>query len=190
MTDYDTFHPGISFAIATVLCAQGVAVRRTGTVLAVSTAEQTIGFNPAGSLDDAIRSLAGETLLTGQDNRLERLETDAEAASYIGLTGSVGLDVHVTRVQAGDPVFSNALRHLDSGDAAVIIIGTRGASGYAEVGPAHVAGSLGWPELPSPIIEDARSMLGTRQTAWRTYGPRGEKGLTGSQVWMQSHPRR
>jgi xanthine/CO dehydrogenase XdhC/CoxF family maturation factor len=179
---------GTSLAIATVLCAQGAAIRRTGTVLAVSTSGQTIGFNPAGPLDGAIRKLATEALLTGQE-RLERLEIDAEAASYIGLTGGVALDVHAASVHAGDPVFSNTLRHLDRGDAAVIIIGTRGVSGYAEVGPAHVAGSLGWAALPTPVIDDARSMLETRQTAWRTYGPRGEKGLTGTQVWMQSFPR-
>jgi xanthine/CO dehydrogenase XdhC/CoxF family maturation factor len=179
---------GTSFAIATVLCAQGAAVRRTGTVLALATSGQTAGFNPAGPLDGAMRKLAAEALFTGQD-RLERLEIDAEAASYIGLTGNADLDVHAARVQAGNPVFSNILRHLDRGNAAVIIIGTRGVSGYAEVGPAHLAGSLGWAELPTPVIEDGRAMLETRQTAWRTYGPRGERGLTGTKVWMQFHPR-
>ena len=171
-----------------MLCTQGAAIRRTGTVLALSTSGQTVGFNPAGPLDGAIRKLADEALLTGQE-RLERLDIAAEAASYIGLTGSADLDVHAARVDAGDPVFGNTLRHLDRGDAAVIIIGTRGVSGYAEVGPAHVAGSLGWAALPTPVINDARSMLETRQTAWRTYGPRGGTGLTGTQVWMQSHPR-
>ena len=71
---------GTSFAIATVLCAQGAAVRRTGTVLALATSGQTAGFNPAGPLDGAMRKLAAEALFTGQD-RLERLEIDAEAAA-------------------------------------------------------------------------------------------------------------
>ena len=179
---------GTSFAIATVVGAHGAAVRPAGTVIAVSQPGQTLGFNPHGSLDGAIRELAAEVLSTGQ-GRLQCLQVDAEAASYIGLSGHVSLQVHVTRVQAPDTAFGNVLRQLDSADARVVIIGAHRASGYAVVGPASTAGSLGWPELPPPVIEDARSMLGTRQTAWRTYGPRGERDGTGTLVWMQSYPR-
>ena len=178
---------GTSFAIATVVSAQGAALRRTGSVMAVSQSGQTIGFNPAGSLDGAIRELAAEVLATGQD-RVECLEVDAEAASYIGLSGQVSLQVHITGMQAADAEFGNVLRQLDSGRAGVVIIGTDRASGYAVVGPASTAGSLGWPELPWPVVEDARALLGTRQAAWRTYGPGGERGGTGTVVWMQSYP--
>lgn len=179
---------GTSFAIATVVSARGATVRGTGTVTAVSQSGQTVGFNPRGSFDGAIRELAAEALATGQDS-LQCLGADAEAASYIGLAGHVSLQVHIGRVQAADADFGNVLRRLDSGDAQVVIIGTHRASGYAVVGPTGTAGSLGWPGLPSPVIEDARAMLDTGQTAWRSYGPRGERGGIGTRVWMQSFPR-
>ncbi len=179
---------GSSFAIATVVSAQGAAVRRTGTVIAVSQSGQTLGFRPGGSLDGAIRDLAAEALESGQD-RFQCLRVDAEAASYIGLAGHVSLQVHVARVKAADAEFGNVLRRLDSGDAQVVIIGIHRASGYAVVGSASTAGSLGWPELPLPVIADARSMLDTRRTAGRIYGPSGERGGTGTLAWMQSFPR-
>ena len=179
---------GISFALATVVSVTGAAVRRAGTVMVLTESGQAIGFRPAGCLDGAIRDLAAEVLSTGQD-RLEHLEIDAEAASYIGLSGRVSLQVHATRVQAGDAAFGNALRHLDSGDAHVVIIGTRGISGVAVVGQARTAGTLGWPELPPPVMDDARSLLETTQTAWPSYGPGGQRGGTATQVWMQPYPR-
>jgi xanthine dehydrogenase accessory factor len=179
---------GVSFAVATVLSVTGPAVRRAGTVVVVTESGQTIGFRPEGCLDGAIRDLAAEVVSTGQD-RLEQLEIDAEAASYIGLSGRVSLQVHITRVQAGDAAFGNALRHLDSGDAHVVVIGTRGLTGCAVVGQARTAGNLGWPDLPPPVIDDARSLLETHQTAWRSYGPGGDRGGTATQVWMQPYPR-
>jgi len=179
---------GTSFAVAKVVGAQGAAVRRAGTVMALSRSGQTIGFNPAGCLDGAIRTLAAAVLSTGQD-RLERLDIDTSAASYIGLSGCVSLQVHITRVEAADTAFGDALRYLDSGGARVVITGIHGVSGCAVLGAGHVAGSLSWPELPAPVVDDARCLLGTRGTAWRTYGPGGERGGTGSRVWMQSYPR-
>ena len=179
---------GISCALATVVSATGPAVRRAGTVMVLTESGQAIGFRPEGCLDGAIRDLAAQVLSTGQD-KLEHLEIDAEAASYIGLSGRVSLQVHATRMQAGDTAAGNALRHLDSDDARVLLIGTRGRSGIAVVGHAHTAGTLGWPELPPPVIDDARCLLETPQTAWRSYGPGGERGGTATQVWMQPYPR-
>jgi xanthine dehydrogenase accessory factor len=178
---------GISVAVATVVGVTGSAVRRAGTVLVLTESGQAIGFRPEGCLDGAIRDLAAEVLSTGQD-RLEHLEIDAEAASYIGLSGRVSLQVHATRMQAGDAASGQALRHLDSGDARVVIIGTRGISGLAVVGRSRAAGTLGWPELPPPVIDDARCLLETAQAAWRSYGPGGERGGTATQVWMQPYP--
>jgi xanthine/CO dehydrogenase XdhC/CoxF family maturation factor len=120
---------GTSFAIATVVEASGPAVRRPGTVLVLTGSGETMGFSPAGPLDGAIRDLAAEVLATGHP-RLERLEIDADAASYIGLSGTVKLAVHAMRVEAGDPAAHRALRHLDSG-AADLVLGT---SGWAVVG--------------------------------------------------------
>jgi hypothetical protein len=37
-------------------------------------------------------------------------------------------------------------------------------------------------------LQDARSLLGCRHTAPRTYGPGGEKGGTGIRIWMASYP--
>ena len=178
---------GTSAAIATVVGAGGTALRRPGTVVIISQSGQTIGFNPAGALDGAIRALAAEALATGQD-RLERLDIDHEAASYIGLSGGVSLDIHATRVPDGDPMFDSALRYLDSGAATVLVLGTRGVSGHAVIGADRVAGRLSWPELPAQVIQDARSMLGSRRAAHTTYYLDGETGSTHGQVWMQSHP--
>ena len=176
-----------SVAIATVVGTGGTALRRPGTVVVVSESGQTIGFNPAGPLDGAIRDLAAEVLATGQD-RLERLDIDHEAASYIGLSGAVSLDVHATRVRADGPAFGSVLRYLHSGAATVLALGTCGVSGHAVIGADRVAGRLSWPELPALVIKDARSMLGSRRTVRRTYRPGGETGGAGVQVWMQSHP--
>lgn len=178
---------GTSLAIATVVGARGPVVRQPGTVLVLTEAGQTIGFNPAGPLDAAIRDLAAEALATGQD-RLERLRIEDDAAAYIGLSGQISLDVHAMRVDAADPAFGAMLRYLDNGTAAVLIIGTRGATGSAVVGEGHVAGPASRPGLPPAVIQDARSLLGRRRTASRTYGPGGEKGGTAIRVWMQSYP--
>jgi xanthine dehydrogenase accessory factor len=87
---------GVSFALATVVGAQGVVVRRAGTVMVVPESGETIGFNRCGCLDGAIRDLAAEVLATGT-GRLERFEIDEDAASYIGLAGRICLDVHASR---------------------------------------------------------------------------------------------
>jgi xanthine dehydrogenase accessory factor len=178
---------GTSFAIATVLGTRGTALRRPGTVVVLSESGQTIGANPAGPLDRAIRDLAAEALRTGRD-RLGRLEIDHEAASYIGLCGEAGLDVHATRVRAGDPMFGSALRYLDSGTATVLVIGTGGVSGHAVIGADRVAGRLSRPGLPAHLIADARSLLGSRRAVHRTYRLAGETASADVRVWMQSHP--
>jgi xanthine/CO dehydrogenase XdhC/CoxF family maturation factor len=178
---------GTSLAIATVVGAHGTIVRRPGTVLVVTEAGQTIGFNPAGPLDGAIRDLAAEALATGRD-RLQRLRIEQDAAGYIGLSGEISLDVHAMRVDAADSAYRAMLRYLDSGAAAVLIIGTCGAAGSAVIGADRVVGQPGRSGLPPAVIQDARSLLGCRHTAPRTYGPGGEKGGTGTRVWMASYP--
>lgn len=178
---------GTSLAIATVLDAHGTAVRRPGTVLVVTEAGQTIGFNPAGPLDGAIRDLAAEALATGRD-RLECLRIEQDAAGYIGLSGEISLDVHAMRVDAADPASGAMLRYLDSGAATVLIIGTCGAAGSAVVGADHVIGQPGRSALPEAVIQDARSLLGHRHTAPRTYSPGGDKDGTSIRVWMASYP--
>ena len=135
---------GLSLAIATVVGAYGRLPRRPGTVLVISESGETIGFHPGGPLDRAIRDLATETLATGQD-RLERLEIDEDAASYIGISGGVSLDIHATRVQARDPVLARALRHLGSGETTVAVVGTRGISGSAVIGPNMSPGTSAGP---------------------------------------------
>lgn len=178
---------GIPVAIATVVGARGTEVRRPGTVVVITGSGQAIGFNPAGPLDGAIRDLAAKALTTGRA-QLQRLEIDKDAASYIGLAGDVSLDVHAMHVPAGDPAFGGALRHLDSGAAAVMVIGTRGLSGYAVIGADRITADPSWPQLPPAVIEDARAMLGSRHTVRRTYRSGGDQGCTGIEVWMQSHP--
>ena len=92
---------------------------------------------------------------------LQRLDIGPDAASYIGLSGGASLDVHATRVRAGDPMFGSALRYLDNGAATVLVTGTCGISGHAVIGADRVAGRLSWPELPAQVVDDARSMLGS-----------------------------
>jgi xanthine dehydrogenase accessory factor len=178
---------GASIAIATVVSAHGTALRQPGTVVVISESGETIGFSPAGPLDGAIRDLASRALVTGQD-RLQRLEIEDDAASYIGLSGGVSLDVHATRVRAGDPMFGSALRYLDSGAETVLVTGIRGISGHAVIGANRVAGRLGRPELPAQVIDDARSMLGSGRTVQRTYRAGADGPSAGVQVWMQSYP--
>jgi xanthine dehydrogenase accessory factor len=178
---------GTSLAIATVVGMRGAVIRPPGTVLVVTEAGETIGFNPAGPLDGAIRDLAGQALATGQD-KLQRLRIEQDAAGYIGLSGQISLDIHAMRVDAADPAFGAMLRYLDSGAAAVLIIGTRGVAECAVVGADRVVGQPDRPSLPSPVIQDARHMLGCHRTASRTYRPGGEKAGTGIRVWMASYP--
>jgi xanthine/CO dehydrogenase XdhC/CoxF family maturation factor len=178
---------GTSVAIATVLGAGGNALRRPGTAVVVSQSGQTLGLNPAGPLDGAIKDLAASALATGQD-RLERLDIDREAASYIGLSGAVSLDIHATRVPAGNPMLAAALRYLDSGAATVLAVGTRGVTGHAVIGADRVAGRLSRPGLPAQAITDTRSMLGSHRTVHTTYRPGGQTGGADAQVWMQSYP--
>ena len=178
---------GTSLAIATVVSTSGAAVRPPGTVLVITDAGEIIGFNPAGPLDQTIRDLAAEALATGQE-RLEHLQIEEDAAAYIGLSGEINLDVHAMRVRAGDPTFASMLRYLDSGAPAVLIIATRGTTGYAVVGADRVIGQPDRPGLPPPVIEDARSMLGRRHTVSRTYRPTGEEDGKNIRVWMGSYP--
>ena len=177
-----------SFALATVVGAQGVVMRQVGTVLVVPESGEAIGFSPRGCLDGAIRDLAAEVLATGT-SRLERFEIDPDAASYIGLSGQISLQVHAMRVTAPDPCFGRMLRYLDSGDPLVVLMGIRGVSGCAAVGPDRVAGRLSWAELPQCVIVDARRMLGHFSYARKHYGRGGERGCDDAELWMQSHPR-
>jgi hypothetical protein len=178
---------GISFALATVVGAQGVVLRKVGVVMAVAESGESIGVHRAGCLDKAIQELATRVLSTGA-GRLERYEIDESAASYIGLSGKISLDVHVMRVAAADHGFDDVLRCLDSQADAVAVIGIRGVSGCAVVGPDQVAGGLGWAELPWPIVQDARRMLKSCGHARKSYGRDGEKGRADVEVWMQSQP--
>ena len=178
---------GISLAIATVLAARGAAVRQPGTVLVVTESGLTIGFNPAGPLDGAIRDLAAQAFATGRV-RLAHLRIEADAANYIGLAGEIGLEVHAMRVPAPGSAFASALRHLDSGTAVVLVIGICGRAGYAVVGADRVTGQPGCSGLPPAVIQDARSMLGSRQTACRTYSPGGNTNGPGTRIWMASYP--
>ena len=177
---------GVSFALATVVGAQGVAVRRVGTVMVVPESGEAIGSSRCGCLDGAIRDPAAEVLVTGT-GRLGRFEIDEDAASYIGLAGRISLDVHAMRVTAGDRWFECMLRYLASGGPAVVLIGIRGVSGCAEIGPDRVAGWLSWAELPQSVIVDACRMLGHPSYARKHYGLGGEWGRNGAEVWMESH---
>jgi xanthine dehydrogenase accessory factor len=180
-------HRGISFALATVVGAHGVVLRKVGAVMVASESGESIGVNRDGCLDRAIWKLATQVLSTGAA-RFERYEIDEDAVSYIGLSGRISLDVHVMRVAAGDQCFDDVLRSLDSRADAVVVIGTRGVSGCAVVGPDHVAGRLGWAELPWPIVQDARHMVRRCGHARKSYGRDGERGRADVEVWMQSEP--
>jgi xanthine dehydrogenase accessory factor len=175
-----------SIAIATVVSAHGTVLRQPGTMVVIGESGESIGFNPVGPLDGAIRDLAAQALATGRD-RLQRLEIDHDAASYIGLSGGASLDVHATRVRAGDPMFGSALRYLDSGAATVLVTGTCGVSGHAVIGADRIVGRLSQPELPAQVIDDARSMLGSGRTVNRTYCLGSDGRNVGVQVWMQSY---
>jgi hypothetical protein len=91
-------------------------------------------------------------------------------------------------VNAGDPVYGSALRYLDSGAAAVLAVGMRGVSGHAVIGVDRIAGQLSCPQLPARLISDARSLLGSRRAAQRTYCLGGETAGAAVRVWMQGYP--
>jgi xanthine dehydrogenase accessory factor len=178
---------GTSIAIATILGSHGGISRGPGTVVAVNESGESVGARPGGPLDAAIEELAADVLSEGTA-RVEHFEIDEDAAAYIGLSGPVTVDAQATRISAGDPEFTSMLRYLDSGSATVVAIGTLGASGYAVIGRDRSLGRLGWPQLPEPVVEDAKRMLNTRYTTTRTYGPQGERDGTDTEVWMQSFP--
>ncbi len=56
------------------------------------------------------------------------------------------------RMDAAGSASGAMLRYLDSGAAAVLIIGTCGAAGSAVVGADRAAGQPGRPSLPSAVI--------------------------------------
>jgi xanthine dehydrogenase accessory factor len=180
-------HGGISFGLATVVGAQGVILRKVGAVMIATGSGESIGMNRAGCLDRAIHELAAQALATGAD-RLERYEIDQDAASYFGLSGKISLDVHAMRVAAGDHGFDDMLRYLDGQAEAVVVIGTRGVSGCAAVGPDRVAGRLSCAAPPWPIVQDARRMRTSCGHARKSYSHSGESGRTDVEVWMQSQP--
>jgi xanthine/CO dehydrogenase XdhC/CoxF family maturation factor len=181
-------HRGISCALATVVGVRGVVLRKAGAVMVVGESGESIGVNPDGCLDRAIQQLAAQVLSTGAD-RLERYEIDEDAAGYIGLSGRISLDVHLMRVDAGDRDFDDVLRYLDSqAEAVVVVIGTRGVSGCAAVGPDRVVGRLDLAELPWPIVQDARRMLTSYGHVRRCYSLDRKTGRTDVEVWMQSQP--
>lgn len=178
---------GTSFAIATVVGARGTALRRPGTVVVVSQSGQTVGFDPAGPLDGAIRNLAARALATGQD-QLERLEIDHEAASYAGLCGGG---------QPGHPRHPGNGRRPDVRQCAALPRQRRRDRAghrhlrrvrHAVIGADRAAGRLSRPDLPAQIITDARSMLGSRRAVHQTYRLDSGTGVTSVRIWMQSHP--
>jgi xanthine/CO dehydrogenase XdhC/CoxF family maturation factor len=156
-----------SLAIATVVGARGPVVRQPGTVLVLTEAGQTIGFNPAGPLDGAIRDLAAEALATGQD-RLECLPIEADAAAYIGRSGQISLEVYAMRVDAADPAFGAMLRYLDSGMAAVVIIAPAARPDLPWSEPAT---SPAWPAAPACRRRSSRTHGPCSAAATRHLGP-------------------
>ncbi|MBV9093640.1 MAG: SRPBCC domain-containing protein [Streptosporangiaceae bacterium] len=131
---------------------------------------RTIGFNPTGPLDGAIRDLAAKPWRPATTSS-QRVDIGKDAASYIGLSGDISLDVHAMPVLAGDPAFASALRHLDSGTATVMVIGIHSLSGYAVISADRITADPSRPRLPPPVARDARAMLGSRRTVRRTYHP-------------------
>ena len=150
---------GRDFAVATVVTVGGSAPRPPGAALAVDTDGTVIGSVSGGCVEGAVYDLCVQALQDGEPVR-ERFGYSDEDAFAVGLTCGGVIDVLVTPVRGGDPVYAAGLAAAAGGELVALArvargpaellgrallvypdgrhvgsLGTRGADGPGEGGP-------------------------------------------------------
>ncbi|WP_329352101.1 XdhC family protein [Streptomyces sp. NBC_01261] len=120
---------GRDFAVATVVTVGGSAPRPPGAALAVDTDGTVIGSVSGGCVEGAVYDLCVRALQDGEPVR-ERFGYSDKDAFAVGLTCGGVIDVLVTPVRAGDPVYAAGLAAAARGEPVAL---ARVARGPAEL---------------------------------------------------------
>ncbi|MFG2372162.1 XdhC family protein [Streptomyces sp. NPDC048504] len=120
---------GRDFAVATVVTVGGSAPRPPGAALAVDTDGTVIGSVSGGCVEGAVYDLCVQALQDGEPVR-ERFGYSDEDAFAVGLTCGGVIEVLVTPVHAGDPVYAAGLAAAAGGEPVAL---ARVARGPAEL---------------------------------------------------------
>ena len=160
---------GRDFAVATVVTVGGSAPRPPGAALAVDTDGTVIGSVSGGCVEGAVYDLCVQALQDGEPVR-ERFGYSDEDAFAVGLTCGGVIDVLVTPVHTGDPLFTAGLAAAARGEAVALARVVRGPAellGRALlVRPdgSYESGLDGRPELARTAAEQARALLDLGRT--------------------------
>jgi len=120
---------GRDFAVATVVAVGGSAPRPPGAALAVDTDGTVIGSVSGGCVEAAVYDLCVQALQDGEPVR-ERFGYSDEDAFAVGLTCGGVIEVLVTPVRGGDPVYAAGLAAAAGGEPVAL---ARVARGPAEL---------------------------------------------------------
>jgi xanthine dehydrogenase accessory factor len=120
---------GRDFAVATVVSVGGSAPRPPGAALAVDTDGTVIGSVSGGCVEGAVYDLCVQALQDGEPVR-ERFGYSDEDAFAVGLTCGGVIEVLVTPVRGGDPVYAAGLAAAARGEPVAL---ARVARGPAEL---------------------------------------------------------
>ncbi|WP_405856522.1 XdhC family protein [Streptomyces sp. NBC_01515] len=160
---------GRDFAVATVVAVGGSAPRPPGAALAVDTDGTVIGSVSGGCVEGAVYDLCVRALQDGEPVR-ERFGHSDEDAFAVGLTCGGVIDVLVTPVHPGDPLFSAGLAAAARGEAVALARVVRGPAellGRALlVRPdgSYESGLDGRPQLARTAAAQARALLDVGRT--------------------------
>ena len=160
---------GRDFAVATVVTVGGSAPRPPGAALAVDTDGTVIGSVSGGCVEGAVYDLCVQALQDGEPVR-ERFGYSDEDAFAVSLTCGGVIDVLVTPVHAGDPLFTAGLAAAARGEAVALARVVRGPAellGRALlVRPdgSYESGLDGRPELARTAAAQARALLDLGRT--------------------------
>ncbi|MEV6512830.1 XdhC family protein [Streptomyces sp. NPDC051642] len=160
---------GRDFAVATVVTVGGSAPRPPGAALAVDTDGTVIGSVSGGCVEGAVYDLCVQALQDGDPVR-ERFGYSDEDAFAVGLTCGGVIDVLVTPVHAGDPLFTAGLAAAARGEAVALARVVRGPAELLGrvllVRPdgSYESGLDGRPELARTAAAQARALLDVGRT--------------------------
>ncbi|WP_405837489.1 XdhC family protein [Streptomyces sp. NBC_01518] len=160
---------GRDFAVATVVTVGGSAPRPPGAALAVDTDGTVIGSVSGGCVEGAVYDLCVQALQDGEPVR-ERFGYSDEDAFAVGLTCGGVIDVLVTPVHAGDPLFTVGLAAAARGEAVALARVVRGPAELLGRGllvrpdGSYQSGLDGRPELERTAAAQARALLDVGRT--------------------------
>ncbi|MEV8547153.1 XdhC family protein [Streptomyces sp. NPDC051572] len=160
---------GRDFAVATVVTVGGSAPRPPGAALAVDTDGTVIGSVSGGCVEGAVYDLCVQALQDGEPVR-ERFGYSDEDAFAVGLTCGGVIEVLVTPVHAGDPLFTAGLAAAARGEAVALARVVRGPAELlgrallARPDGSYESGLDGRPALERTAAAQARALLDVGRT--------------------------